>query len=82
MIDNDDDFGLVYLDFEDEVEELPPTPDQPCREPYHHKFEKKLLAQHYYYECTLCGYSPDLDFDKPKFKKCHKDYVAWKKTVR
>lgn len=79
---NEDDFGLVFLDFDDDVEdELPPLPTDPCRKPYDHKFEKKLLASHYYFECTICGYSPDLDSTKPKFKKCHQDYVAWEKSM-
>jgi len=77
----DDDFGLIYLDFDDKLEELPPTPDKPCQKPYSHNFEKKLLAQLYYYECSKCGYSPDLDYNKPKFKECHDEYLAWKKTT-
>jgi len=82
MASNEDDFGLIYLDFDDDEEELPPLPSKPCRKPYDHIFEKKLLAQHYYNECNKCGYSPDLDFDKPKFITCHKDYVAWKTKVK
>jgi len=81
MGNDEDDFGLVYLDFDDvDKEELPPIPTEPCRQPYHHKFIKKLLASHYYYECTLCGYSPELDYNKPKFKKCHVEHTAWKKS--
>jgi len=81
MGSNDEDFGLIYLDFDEEAKDLPPLPDEPCDKPYKHNFEKKLLAQHYYYECTLCKYSPEHDSTKPKFKKCHKDYLEWKKTL-
>lgn len=75
--DDDDDFGLIELD--DSYEDLPPTPEQPCRSPSNHIFEKKLLARHYYHECTVCGYSPDLDANKPKFQECHEKYLSWKK---
>jgi hypothetical protein len=80
MTKNEDDFGL-YLDFDDDEEDIPPIPNEPCRQPYKHNFVKKLLAQHYYYECSYCGYSPEHDANKPKFKECHIDYIIWKKTM-
>lgn len=80
MSKNEGDFGIVHLDFDDDLEELPPIPQKTCKKPFNHKFIKKLLASHYYYECTSCGYSPELDYNKPKFKKCHEEYLAWKKT--
>jgi len=82
MTTNDeDDFGLVYLDFDDPKEDLPSIPSAPCNKPHQHNFEKKLLAHLYYNECTKCGYSPDLDYNKTKFKECHDEYLSWKKTV-
>ena len=79
-MNDEDDFGLIYLDFDEDIKETsPPLPTEPCL-PRGHTFEKKLLAQHFYQECVNCGYSPDLDRDKPKFKKCHEEYMAWKKT--
>jgi len=82
MTTNDDeDFGLIYLDFDDSIEETSSTLDKPCLKPYQHTFDKKLLAQLYYYECSKCGYSPDLDHNKPKFKECHDEYLVWKKST-
>jgi len=80
MKNDDDDFGLVYLDFDDVKKDLPPTPAEPCKA-YNHTFEKKLLASHYYEECIRCGYSPDLDHNKPEFERCHKEYQAWKESL-
>jgi len=79
MPKNEDDFGLIYLDFDDSEEDLPSTPNKPCKNPHQHIFEKKLLANLYYYECSECGYSPELDYNKPNFKECHDEYLLWKK---
>jgi len=76
-----EDFGLIDLsDFEDEDDVvIPPIPKDPCTRPSYHVFKQKMLATHYYWECTLCGYSPELDGSKPKFEDCHKEYIKWKK---
>ena len=76
--DSDFDFGLIDIDTK--CEQIPKE-SAICDLAYQHVFEKKLLAQHYYLECKKCGYSPDLDFNKPKFKECHEEYLAWKKTL-
>jgi len=80
MTSNKDDSGIIYLDFDVDIKDtIPLLQKEPCL-PFKHSFEKRLLAQHFYQECSLCGYSPDLDQDKPKFKKCHKDYISWRKN--
>ncbi len=72
-----DDFEFINLESIEEENK-----NQPCNYPYQHKFERKLLAQSYYFECSKCGYSPELDFNKENFRKCHEDYLCWKKTQR
>ena len=44
--------------------------------------DKKMLATHYYHECSRCGYSPELDYQKTKYKKCHEEYTAWSKNKK
>jgi hypothetical protein len=43
---------------------------------------KKILAIHYYRECSICGYSPELDGAKPDMEKIHEDFINWEKTKK
>ena len=72
------DFKQSYLNFEDCSKQLPSENKGICKEPSLHIFDKKMLATHYYYECSICGYSPELDYNKEKFKACHESYQSWK----
>jgi len=74
--EDDDDFGTINLD----LPPLPPLEKPICKKPWQHHFARKLMLNLYYHECTRCGYSPDYDWDKPRFLACHAAYVAHKKT--
>ena len=50
--------------------------------PSSHKFIRKILATHFYWECAVCGYSPELDYNKKEFKECHKEYLNWLSTKK
>ena len=68
--DWDDDFGYANLD--DDFEKWNSSR---CRKPQDHKFKKKILFNSYYRECSICGYSPDLDGNKSNFLDTHKEFL-------
>lgn len=72
-----DDFG--YYDFkEDDLS----NNKKYCKLPQDHKFTRKLLFFSHHRECSLCGYSPELDSDKKEFEDCHKKFTSWEKNKK
>lgn len=55
------------------------TYDLECRRPSDHKFKRKVLATSFYRECNGCGYSPELDGNKPEMKACHGQFTEWER---
>ena len=73
--EDSDDFGYYQSSSKKVIRR--PKQKSYCNYPSDHKFEKKILATHYYRECIYCGYSPDLDGDKENFRQCHKEFKDW-----
>ena len=69
--DDEDDFGNFCY-----------NSSKKCKYPSDHVFVKKILAIHYYRECSICGYSPELDGAKPDMEKIHEDFINWEKTKK
>ena len=65
---DDDDFGKVDLG--------------PCKWPQWHDFKKEAYTTWYFRECKKCGYSPELDHNKPDFAECHKEFMEWEKRQK
>lgn len=72
---NEGDFA--YYDNEEDVQET-----HICNNAWNHKFSKKTLLAHFYRECTLCGYSPELDGDKSYFESCHEKFLNWENSSK
>lgn len=72
-----DDFG--YYDFKREGES---DTKKYCKSPQEHRFTKKLLFFSHHRECSICGYSPELDSDKKEFEDCHNKFINWEKNKK
>lgn len=77
-----DDFG--YYDFKEDTDENKKSINvkKPCKYPQDHKFNKKLLFYSHHRECSICGYSPELDSDKKQFEDCHNKFINWEKNKK
>lgn len=49
----------------------------PCSNPAWHNFERYCWTTYYIRECTICGYSPELDAGKEYYQPCHAEFKAW-----
>lgn len=70
--------GLLDFDYSDDDFAIS-IEDINCRSPFDHIFKKRTLCTSNYTECLKCGYSPDLDSNKPEFERTHREYLEFRK---
>jgi len=75
--DSGDDFGFYDFEKENKKEKI-----KYCKLPQDHKFVKKLLFYSFNRECSICGYSPELDYSKKDFEECHRLFINWEKNKK
>lgn len=52
-----------------------------CSGPYYHDMKPIIYLQTPHQECKRCGFCPDLDSSKPRYRKAYREWLEYRKGV-